>query len=81
MTSDLAQWAADFESFHARFAQFFERSEPRRQSAKYLRSLMSPVQRKNGWQLAEAMGDRAPAKMQRLLYEAHWDVDGVRDEL
>ncbi len=81
MTSDLAQWADDFEAFHARFARFFERSEPRRQAVKYLRALMAPVQRKNGWQLAEAAGDHAPDKMQRLLYDAHWDVNGVRDEL
>jgi SRSO17 transposase len=80
-TDDLAQWADDFEAFHARFARFFERSEPRRQAVKYLRGLMSPAQRKNGWQLAEAMGDQDPQKMQRLLYEAHWDADGVRDEL
>jgi SRSO17 transposase len=78
---DLAPWADDFEAFQARFARFFGRSEPRRQAVKYLRGLMSPAQRKNGWQLAEVMGDHDPQKMQRLLYEAHWDADGVRDEL
>ena len=49
---DLAQWGDDFEAFHARFARFFKRSEPRQQAVKYLRGLMSPVQRKNSWQLA-----------------------------
>jgi SRSO17 transposase len=82
MTShDLSAWAAEFESFQARFARFFERSEPRQQAVKYLRALMAPVQRKNGWQLAEAAGDRDPQKMQRLLYEARWDRAGVGDEL
>jgi SRSO17 transposase len=82
MTShDLSAWAAEFESFQARFARFFERSEPRQQAVKYVRALMAPVQRKNGWQLAEAAGDRDPQKMQRLLYEAHWDRAGVGDEL
>ena len=66
---DLAQWGDDFEVFHARFARFFERSEPRQQAVKYMRGLMSPVQRKNGWQLAEAVGDETPDKMQRLLSE------------
>jgi len=78
---DLAQWADDFEAFHARFARFFKRSEPRQQAVKYVRGLMAPVQRKNGWQLAEAAGDETPDKMQRLLYRSDWDVDGVRDEL
>lgn len=79
--NDLAQWGDDFEVFHARFARFFERSEPRQQAVKYVRGLMAPVQRKNGWQLAEAAGDETPDKMQRLLYRSDWDVDGVRDEL
>jgi SRSO17 transposase len=78
---DLAQWGDDFEAFHARFARFFKRSEPRQQAVKYVRGLMAPVQRKNGWQLAEAAGDETPDKMQRLLYRSDWDVDGVRDEL
>ncbi|MBM4432352.1 MAG: IS701 family transposase [Chloroflexi bacterium] len=82
MTSnDLSAWATEFEAFHARFARFFKRSEPRQQSAKYLRALMAPVQRKNGWQLAEAVGDRDPQRMERLLYEAHWDRAAVGDEL
>ena len=46
-TDDLAQWGDDFEAFHARFAHFFGRNEPRRQAVKYLRGLMSPAQRKN----------------------------------
>lgn len=79
--NDLARWADGFEAFHARFAGLFQRSEPRAQAALYLRGLMAPVQRKNGWQLAEAMGDGDPQKMQRLLYQASWDVDAVRDEL
>jgi len=81
MTDNMSQWGQDFEAFHARFARFFERSEPRRQAAKYVRALMAPVQRKNGWQLAEAVGDETPDRTQRLLYAAHWDRAGVGDEL
>jgi len=42
---------------------------------------MSDVRHTNGWQLAEAVGDHDPQKMQRLVYGAHWDSDQVRDEL
>jgi len=42
---------------------------------------MAPVERKNGWQLAEAAGDATPDKMQRLLNAARWDPDAVRDDL
>ena len=80
-TEELDSWATDFEAFHARFAHLFARCEPRQQAAKYMRGLMSDVRRKNGWQLAEAMGDERPDATQRLLYHAKWDADQVCDEL
>lgn len=78
---ELNTWADDFASFQARFAALFTRSEPRAQMAKYLRALMARVERKNGWQLAEVMGDTTPDATQRLLYQARWDADDARDEL
>jgi hypothetical protein len=42
---------------------------------------MSSVERKNGWQVAEAMGEATPYVMQHLLDRAKWDCDGVRDAL
>ena len=71
----------DFEAFHARFASLFSRSEPREKAAEYIRALMGPVERRNGWQLAEAMGDATPDAVERLLYCAEWDHDAARDRL
>lgn len=80
MTSaELDQWADDFAAFHARFAHLFVRREPREQAVKYLRALMAPIARKNGWQMAEVMGDQAPDATERLLYQADWDADAARD--
>ncbi len=78
---EIEKYAAEFETFHARFAHLFVRSEPREASQRYLRGLLAPVARKNCWQMAEAMGDRDPQAMQRLLFGAQWDADAVRDEL
>lgn len=39
------------------------------------------MKRKNGWQLAEHVGEATTDGMQRLLNTADWDTDGVRDEL
>ena len=64
---DTTAWAADFEAFHARFAGYFARREPREQVVKYVHGLLSSVQRKNGWQLAEAVCDSDPQPTQRLL--------------
>ncbi len=54
---------------------------PRGRAQAYLRGLLSPVERKNGWQLAEAAGDRTPYALQHLLGQADWDPDAVRDDL
>jgi SRSO17 transposase len=78
---DLDEWAEEFAAFHGRFAHLFERQEPREQAAKYLRGLLAPVERKNGWQLAEVVGDKTPDATQRLLYQAQWEADAARDEL
>src|SRR3989449_8270334 len=78
---ELEQWQEAFEAFHARFADLFERSESREQARKYLRGLLTEAERKNSWQVAEAVGDRIPDRMQRLLYQVPWDADAARDRL
>ncbi len=78
---DLEAWQEDFEQFHARFADLFERSESREQAKKYLRGLLAQADRKTSWQVAEAVGDRIPDRMQRLLYRVPWDADAARDRL
>lgn len=78
---ELDKWADEFEAFHARFAPHFKRREPREQAPKYVRGLLGSMERKNSWQLAEAVGDEDPQLMQRLLFSAQWDEDGARDEL
>lgn len=79
--SELDEWAADFEAFHSQFSSLFGRREVQEQAVKYLQGLVSPVERKNGWQLAEAVGDKRPDATQRLLYKTKWDADAVRDAL
>jgi SRSO17 transposase len=78
---ELDWWSQDFEVFHARFAHLFSRSEPREQSAKYMRALMAKIERKNGWQIAEEMGDNTPDRTQRLLYRSRWESDDACDIL
>jgi SRSO17 transposase len=78
---ELDEWGADFLRFCARFADVFGRKEPRAQAAKYLRGLLASLPRKNGWQVAEAIGDRIPDATQRLLYQAQWSADLARDRL
>lgn len=78
---DLDALDAQFTAFHARVAHLFYRREYRERSARYLRALLSPIERKNGWQLAEAMGEADPNGAQRLLFGARWDAEAVIDAL
>jgi SRSO17 transposase len=66
---------------HARIARRFARSEARERAGRYLAGLLDRLERKNGWQLAEAMGEAGPRGVQRLLSAAAWDADAVRDDL
>jgi SRSO17 transposase len=66
---------------HARIAGRFVRAEVRARAGRYLAGLLSPVERKNGWQLAEHLGEAGPQGVQRLLNAAGWDADLVRDDL
>ena len=78
---ETARWARGIEEVHRRIGVRFYRSEPRRRALAYLKGLISPVERKNGWQLAEQAGDATPDGVQRLLYNCVWDADLVRDDL
>src|SRR3954471_11952086 len=74
-------WADGLAALHARVGRRFARAEPRRRALAYVRGLLSPVERKNGWQLAELAGEPTPDGMQHLLARADWDADAVRDDL
>lgn len=77
----VASWAYELTHLHRRLASRFARPEPRRRALAYLQGLLSAVERKNGWQLAEQAREATPYGMQRLLSAAVWDTDGVRDDL
>src|SRR5713101_6160513 len=66
---------------HKRIAPRFRRAEVRSRARRFLEGLLAPVERKNGWQLAEELGEHGPRGVQRLLGEAAWDEDAVRDDL
>jgi SRSO17 transposase len=78
---DTTAWAAELERLGARLAPRFTRVEPRRRLLAYLRGLLAPVERKNGWQLAESAGDASPDGMQDFLSRMRWDAEQVRDDL
>jgi SRSO17 transposase len=64
-----------------RIAPRFKRAEVRKRVGRYLRGLLASVERKNGWQMAEELAEPNAHGVQRLLAEADWDEEAVRDDL
>lgn len=79
---DLLQRAAEeLAQVQARIGPRFRRAEARKRAGRFLQGLLAPLERKNGWQLAEELGEHGPRGVQRLLGEADWDEEAVRDDL
>ena len=74
-------WEAELAAMHRRIAARFVHPEAHRRALAYLKGLLGPAERKNGWQLAEYAGDARPDGVQRLLSTYRWDVDGVREDI
>jgi len=60
-------WAGELDALHERFVHRFNREEPRQSALAYMRGLVAPLQRKNGWTLAEEAGHASPDRIHRLL--------------
>jgi SRSO17 transposase len=80
-TAAVQQWAKELDGLGEHIGRRFARAEPRRRVMAYLHGLLSPVERKNSWQLAEEAGDPTPYGLQHLLGRARWDAEAVRDDL
>jgi SRSO17 transposase len=80
-TVSIEQWSDVFSDLYEHIAHRFARTEVCERLQRYFYGLIDRVERKNGWQLAEAIGDTDPQGVQRLLRVARWDTDGVRDDL
>lgn len=76
-----AAWRAELENLFAYLGYRFGRCEMQERALDYVIGLLSPLERKNGWQLAEATGHPSPYSVQHLLDRAHWEWDAVRDDL
>src|SRR5215472_5492985 len=77
----IRQGAQTLAELSGRIAPRFRRAEVRGRVGRYLQGLLASVERKNGWQMAEALGEANAHGVQRLLEEADWNEEAVRDEL
>ena len=76
-SADLGDWERELDGAMARIAPLFYRTESKRHGEQYLRGLLSPLARKNGWTIAEYAGEPEPKSLQRLLNLSPWDADAL----
>ena len=75
--TDLGMWESELEGLFARLRPLFYRTESKRHAQQYVRGLLSPLARKNGWTIAEHVGEREPTPLQRFLNLSPWDADAL----
>jgi SRSO17 transposase len=75
--TDLEEWSAEFDEVLGRISSLFVHPSSRRHAELYVRGLLSPIARKNGWTIAEYVGEREPKALQRFLNLATWDAEDL----
>src|SRR3954452_1839616 len=77
--ADLRDWSAEFEELTGRISGLFVHPKSRLHARRYLEGLLAPIERKNGWTIAEYVGEREPKGILRFLNLASGDADALRD--
>lgn len=72
-------WAAELSSFKEQLSPALGRAETRRSAGAFIDGLLSGIERKTGWMMAEQAGDERPYRLQSLLGRSRWDADCLRD--
>jgi SRSO17 transposase len=76
---DLEGWSEEFDGVLTRIGPLFAQSTSRVHAERYLRGLLAPIERKNGWTISEYVGAKEPKALQRFLNLARWDDGALRD--
>ncbi|MFI9413988.1 transposase [Nocardia gamkensis] len=74
-------WQSSLDDVFVHVAGAFGRAEPRGWARAYVTGLLTSVERKNSWQLAEEAGVVSPDGCRHLLNRARSSADEVRDQV
>jgi SRSO17 transposase len=78
---DPDRWQTEFSAVIDRIAPRFARYEPLRHAGELMAGMVSGLDHKNCWTIAEHRGAATPDGLQHLLARASWDAEAVRDDL
>jgi SRSO17 transposase len=76
---DLEEWDREFDGVLTMINPLFYRAESRMHAEHYLRGLLAPLERKNGWTISRHTGEHEPKALQRFLNLTPWNEDRLRD--
>jgi SRSO17 transposase len=74
---DLDAWNSELDGLLERIRPLFYRTESRKHAEQYLRGLLAPLGRKNGWTIAEYVGEANPRALQCFLNLTPWKADAL----
>lgn len=77
-TGTLVDWRRELEEVKKRIGPVFSRSELRHTAWSFVDGLLSGVERKTGWMLAEQAGLEKPYRVQSLLGRSSWSADELQ---
>ena len=80
-SGSLVAWERELCSWKARLGPVFRRRQLRETGGAFLDGLLSGIDRKTGWMMAEQAGLARPWRIQGLLGRNRWDADALRDEV
>jgi SRSO17 transposase len=76
-SGSLLTWEAELQGLKARIGPVFSRAELRETAGAFIDGLLSGVERKTGWLMAEHAGLTQPCRMQSLLGRSRWSADAL----
>src|SRR6266540_1282475 len=77
----LLAWEQELAAVKGRVGRVLPRRQLRETASAFLDGLLSGIERKTGWLMAEQTGAARPYRMQALLGRSRWDADQLRDEV
>lgn len=76
-----AQVKQEIERLFEEIKEVYKDRRGQENARKYIMGLLSGAERKNGWQLAEQLGEKTPYALQQFLYRGGWSAEELRDKL
>ena len=81
MEIDQRKYETEYNGLANRVGKVFASEAGFKNMQNYLRGLLGSAERKNGWQLAEYIGNETPYSIQQFIYRGRYSADELRDEL